>query len=69
MKSHIQHYPLSTSEYEWRLNIEYILFPTLILTPRYAGTLFAYHDGNPVKYLKGFFFILSSHLIPQGGTT
>ena len=65
MKSHIQHYLLSTSEHEWRSNIGYILFPTLIITPRYAGTLFAYH-GNPVKIFKRIFFffflpILSSH--------
>ena len=56
MKSRIQNYPLSTSEHEWRSNIGYILFPTLILTPRYAGTLFEYHDGNPVKIFKRIFY-------------
>ena len=65
----IHHYPLSTSEYEWSSNIGYILFPTLILTPRYTGTLFAYHDGNPVKIFKRILILLSSHVIPQGGTT
>ena len=68
MKSRIQHYYLSTSKHDWRSNIGYILYPTFILTPRYAGILFAYHDGNSVKIFKRVFILLSSHLIPQGGT-
>ena len=54
---------MSTSEHEWRSNIGYILFPTLILTPRYGGTLFAYHDGNPVIIINRIFILLSSYLI------
>ena len=65
MKSRIQHYPLSTSEHEWTSNIGYILFPTLFLTLRYAGTLFAYYDGNSVKIFKRIFtsrqYYISSH--------
>ena len=42
---------LSSYEHEWRSNIGSILFPTYFHTPRDAGTLIAYQDGNPLEIL------------------
>ena len=42
---------LSSYEHEWRSNIGSILFPTYFNTPRDAGTLIAYQDGNPLEIL------------------
>ena len=51
-----------------RSNNGSILVPTYFHTPRDARRLIAYQDGNPLEILKNIFLLLSSHLIPKGGT-
>ena len=46
---------LSKYECEWRSIKGTILFPKKIHPSRHAGTLFAYHDGNPLTNIKKIF--------------